>query len=99
MFEGQSKYLGENLEKYITSLVRIEKQENGETIKHKIKFKYSVRFIAGSLSSLTDKLAESLPKGKCSLEYMTLKDGLLTFKPVHCNQSYEKKFDRFVQEI
>lgn len=74
--------------------MRIEKQENGETINHQIKFKYSVRFIAGSLSSLTDKLAKSLHKGKCSLEYMTVKDGLLTFKGVHCNQSYEKKFDK-----
>ena len=41
--------------------------------------------MGSSLSSLTDNLVEGLHKGKCkdcksSLEYMTVKDSLLTFK-------------------
>lgn len=41
-----------------------EKQENGNTIKYKIRFTDSVRSIASSLSSLADSLAEGLHKGK-----------------------------------
>ena len=50
------------------------------------------------LSSLVDNLAEGLHKGKgkdckSNLEYMTAKDGLLTFKYVDCNNFCKKKFD------
>ena len=90
-FEGQFESLGENTEKYITS-VAIEKQENGKTKKYKIRFIDSVRFMTSFLSSLTDNLAEGLHKGKCkdckpSLEYMAATDVLLTFNCVHCNKT------------
>ena len=64
-FEGQFEWLGENTEKYITFSVSIEKQENWKNINYKIIFIDSVRFMANSLSSLTDNLAEGLHKGKC----------------------------------
>ena len=97
-FKGQFKCLGENTEKFMNFSVPIEKQENAQTIKYKIRFIHSVRFMVGSLSSLTDNLAEGLLKGKCKdgkscLEYMTPKKGLLTFKCVDCNKTYGKKFD------
>ena len=97
-FKGQFKCLGENTEKFMNFSVPIEKQENAQTIKYKIRFIHSVRFMVGSLSSLTDNLVEGLLKGKCKdgkscLEYMTPKKGLLTFKCVDCNKTYGKKFD------
>ena len=71
----------------------IEKQENGKTIKYKIRFKDNARFMADSLSTLTDNLAEGLHKGKCkvcksSLEQVAAKDGLLTFKCAYRNKTY-----------
>lgn len=54
--------------------------------------------MGSSLSSLTDNLVEGLHKGKCkdcksSLEYMTVKDSLLTFKWMDINKAIEKKLD------
>ena len=54
--------------------------------------------MGSSLSSLTDNLVEGLHKGKCkdcksSLEYMTVKDSLLTFKWMDINKTIEKKLD------
>ena len=97
-FEGQFKCLGENTENYITFSVPIEKQEHGKVIKYKIRFINSVRFMARSLSSLDVNLAEGLRKDKCKdcrsgLEYMTSSDGLLIFKCVDFNKTYEKNFD------
>ena len=43
----------------------IEKQENGKTVKYKMRFIDSVRFMASSFLTLTDNLAERLHKGKC----------------------------------
>ena len=76
----------------------IGKQENGKTIKYKIRLIDSVQFMTSFLSSLTDNLAEGLCKGNCKdctsrLEYMTAKNGLLIFKCVDCNKTYKKKFD------
>ena len=45
----------------------IEKLENGKTMKYKIRFIDSVRFMASSISSLTDKLAEGLHKGNAKI--------------------------------
>ena len=61
-------------EKYLTFLVLIKKQENEKTIKYKIRFIDSVIFMASSLSSLIDNLAEALGKSKrkdckSSIEY------------------------------
>ena len=60
----------------------IEKYENGKTIKYNIRFIDSVRFVASTLSSLIDNLAEVLHKDQCkncksNLEYMTVKDSLI----------------------
>ena len=78
--------------------VPIEKKEKWRTITYKLRFTDSVRFMANSLSRLTDNLEEGRYKSKCkdcrsSLEYMTAKDALLTFKCVDFNKTYEKKFD------
>ena len=40
-------------------------KKNGKIIKYKIRLIGSVRFMASSLSNLTDNLAEGLPKSKC----------------------------------
>ena len=76
----------------------IKKQENGNNIKYKVRIIDSVKFMASSLSRLSDNLTEGLHKGKCkdcklSLEYMTVKDGLQIFNCKCCNEIYEKKFD------
>ena len=57
------------------------------------KFIDSVRFMASSLSSLADNLAEGLHNSKCNdcksyLEYMNVKDGLLLFNCSDCNKKF-----------
>ena len=43
----------------------METQKIGKTVKYQIRFTDSVRFMANSLSSLPDNLAEGLHNGKC----------------------------------
>ena len=76
----------------------IKKQENGNNIKYKVRIIDSVKFMASSLSRLSDNLTEGLHKGKykdckLSLEYKTVKDDLQIFNCKCCNKIYEKKFD------
>ena len=60
-FEGQLECLGENAEKYTTFSVPIKKElDNGKSIKHKIKFIDSSRFMSSSLSNLVDNLPDRL---------------------------------------
>ena len=67
-FEGNFECLGENTEKYITFSVPIKKKiENKDLeITYKIKFIYSYRFMASSLSKLVDNLSEGIHNNKCS---------------------------------
>ena len=66
--------LGENTEKCKTFSVPIEKKvtkidkdsnESVVTMSYKVKFIYSARFMASSLSNLADNLAEKIHKIKC----------------------------------
>ena len=62
----------------------IEKQENGKVVKCKIIFINNVRFVASSLSSLTDNFVDGLHKDKCkdlksNIECMITSDGLIIF--------------------
>ena len=61
-FEGNSEYLSDNTEKYITFSVPIKKKiENKDLeITHKIKFIDSYRFMSASLSELVDNLSEGI---------------------------------------
>ena len=53
------KCLGENMGKYITFKVPLKKiNENGKLITYKLIFIDSYRFMATSLSNLTDKLSQ-----------------------------------------
>ena len=57
-FGGQFECLWENTEKYITFSVTIKKElDNGKTIKHKLKFIDSFRFISNSWSRFVDNLS------------------------------------------
>ena len=85
---------------YITLSVPIKKElDNGKTIKHKIKFVDSFRFISSSLSNLVDNLAEGLHNYKCTdckscPEYISTKDKLLIFKCLKCNEDHNKDFNK-----
>ena len=58
-FKSKIDSLGENTEKYITFSVPIETEnDNSKTIKYKIKFIDSYRFMHSSPSSLVDNLSE-----------------------------------------
>ena len=58
-FKGNMKCLGENMGKYITFKVPLKKiNENGKLITYKLIFIDSYRFMATSLSNLTDKLSQ-----------------------------------------
>ena len=68
--KGQCDCLGKT-QKYVTYSLLIKK-ENSKTIKCKIKFINSVRFMASSLSSLADSLAEGLQKDKVKIVSLIL---------------------------
>ena len=75
-------------------LVRMRENSDQNNSEHG-HFLRSVGFSVCSLSSLTNNLAKVLYKGKSkdyksSLEYVSVNDGLLTFKSVNCNKPYEK---------
>ena len=90
-FEEKFECLGENLKSYVTFSALIETQKNAKIVKHKIRFIELVVFMNNSLSSLIDSLAEGQCKDfKSSLEYVTAENGLLTFKCVDCNTTYEE---------
>ena len=104
-FEGQFKCLGESTEKYKTFSVPIEKEvtnidkddnESVVTISCKKSFFDSARFIATSLSNLSDDLTEEIHKIKCKdcdffLEYEIVKDNLIKYKYLSCNKNYSNK--------
>ena len=69
-----------------------------QTISYKIKFIDSARFVANSLSSLVDNLAEGIHRIKfkncdCFLEYESVKENLIKYKWLSCNKEYSNKFD------
>ena len=91
-FEGEFECLGENTEKYITSvpikkeITKKDKDGNNKATKisYKIKFIDSFRFMSSSLSNLVDNLSEGLHNDRCidcksCLDYMSIKDNQLTF--------------------
>ena len=106
-FEGQSKCLGENTEKYKTFPVPIDKEvikinkdvnESVEAISYKINFIDSVKFMATSLSNPVDNLTKEIHKIKCKdcdcfLEYESVKDNLIKYKCLSCNKDYSNKID------
>ena len=88
-FEGQCECLGENTEKYITFSVAIEKElGNGKTIRYKLKFIDSFRFMSISLSSLVDNLSETYKKEckecKSECDFIELKNNKLRYKCKEC---------------
>ena len=58
-FKGELNCIGDNMEKYITSSLPINREcDNGKTVTHKLKFIDSFRFMSTSLSELADNLLE-----------------------------------------
>ena len=56
-FKGQLDCIGENMKKYVTFSVPINKKCNdGKTVSYKLKFIDSFRFMSASLSELADNL-------------------------------------------
>ena len=77
-FKRQFNCLEQNNEKYITSLVLIEKEvkriDNNrkqitKTISFRLQFIDSTRFLASSLSNLVNNLGKGIHKIKCKYEY------------------------------
>ena len=109
-FEGNFECLGENTEKYITFSVPIKKKiENKDLeITYKIKFIYSYRFMASSLSKLVDNLSEGIHNNKCcdcgsNLDYIKTtakpsflerKNEKLILECYNCKQRYKKKLNK-----
>ena len=95
-FEDQFKRSREKTEKYITFSVPIKKKiDNSKTIKYKLKFIDSIRFINTSLSSLVDNLSEKIQSDKSKdckseLDYMSVKDNQLIFLCLECKKNYNK---------
>ena len=100
-FEGESEWLGENTEKYITFSVPFKKEnDNDKKIKYKLKFIDSYRFMSTSLSNLVDNLSGVYDKEckKCmerkkirlNCEFIGFKNGRLNYKCKECKKSYTK---------
>ena len=65
--------------------------ESVATISYKLKFIYSARFMASSLSNLVDNFAEGIYEIKfkncdCFLEYESAEDNLIKYKCLSCNK-------------
>ena len=76
-FEKQITCLGRNTEKYIAFSIQIQKEvpridKNGEeitkAISYRLEFIDSTRFMASSLSSLVNNIADEIYKIKCKYE-------------------------------
>ena len=83
--------LGENSEKYITFRVSFKKAlKNNKSIKYKLKFIDSFRFMATSLSNLINNLSDQLCNNcsdcKNPLNYMVLKDDKIVFRCFECKK-------------
>ena len=81
-------------------VIKIDKDgsESVITISYKIKFIDSARFMASSLSNLVDNLSEGIHTIKCKdcdcfLEYESVKDNMIKYKCLSCNQDYSNKVD------
>ena len=92
--------MNENIEKYITFSVPITKEHNNsKTIKYKIKFIGSFRFLSSSLSNDVDNLFEELHIDKCTdcksyHELISIEDNKLIFKCLKCNNNHNKDFNK-----
>ena len=77
---------------YITFSVPIKKElDSCESIKYKIKFTETFRFMSKSLSSLVKYLSGRIHSDKCidcrsHLDHMSVKDGQLIFRCVECKK-------------
>ena len=95
-FDGQFECLGENTEKYITFSVPTKKQlDNSKTIRYKLKFIDSFRFVSTTLSSLVDNLSEKLHSDKfkdfkSEHDYISARDNQLNFQCLECKKNYNK---------
>ena len=99
--EGYFECLGENTEKYITFSVPIKKKIENKDIEitYKIKFIYSFRFMATSLSKLVDNLTEDIYGDKCvdcksDLSYIKVMDETLIFRCFNCKKNYKKEINK-----
>ena len=95
---GNFECLGENSEKYITFSVPFKKDlKNNKSIKYNLKFIDSLRFMATSLSNLTNNLSDQL-YNNCSdcknlFDYMTFKDDKIVFTCFKCKNNISKDFN------
>ena len=90
VFEGQFECIGENKEKCRTfsvpikkEIIKIDKDGNktDEAISYKISFVDSARFMASSLSNLTEGIHKITWKGcDCFLEYRRVKGNWIIHK-------------------
>ena len=93
--------LGGNTEKYLIFSVPIKKRIENKDIEitYKIKFIYSFRFMATSLSKLVDNLTEGIHSDKClncksDLSYMKFIDEALIFRCFNCKKNYKKEINK-----
>ena len=104
-FKGEFECLRENIEKYITFSVPLEKEndndnDNSKKITYKLKFIDSYRFMSTSLSNLVDNVSgvydkeckECMERKKIRLncEYIGFKNGRLNHKCKECKKSWTK---------
>ena len=93
-FQKQFTCLGENIEKYITFTIPIEKEitrisDNGEEITKNIsyilQFIDSARFMASSLSNPVNNLCEGIYRIKCKYRYDDKKSETCGIKYKYCD--------------
>ena len=75
--------------------------EHSKTITYKIKILHSARSVSSSVSSLADNLVKDSLKTNAMecIKYMTANNGLLLFKCLDWNKSYEKYFNEDLVKV
>ena len=81
-----------------------KKLANGMTVRYKMKYINSIKFMANWIPHFADNLAEGLHKGKrrdykYCLDYVNVIDDLLIFNCSDCNNNHKKEFDQDLAKI
>ena len=114
-FKGELNFIGDNMEKYITFSVPIKKEVNNydgkkKTVKYKLKFIDSFRFMPDLLSNLADNTSgifnsteckSCIEKIKINSEccFVGLKNNRLIYKCKECKEEWNRPLNKLIENF
>ena len=110
-FKDELNCIGDNMEKYITFSVRVQKYcDNGKPVTHKLRFIDSFRFMSNSLSELVDNMSgifnsieckSCIEKIKINSEccFVVLKNDRLICKCKECKEEWKRPINELIENF